>query len=143
LLRRLQGRGQEVPSAFAAETERSEQLAMATVMEAERKLGFDPRDVSAEKRGYDIEASVPGTGCVRFIELKGRARGATTVTITKNEILTALNKPDEFILAIGLVDGDRVELRYIRRPFQNEPDFLVTSSNFALDELFELGTPPA
>jgi hypothetical protein len=79
---------------------------------------------------------------LRFIEVKGRAEGAKTVTITKNEILTALNKPDEFILAIGVIDGDRVELRGIRRPFHREPDFLATRVNFAVDELLVRGTAP-
>ena len=37
---------------------------------------------------------------MRFIEVKGRVAGATSVTITKNEILTALNKPDDYILAL-------------------------------------------
>ena len=37
---------------------------------------------------------------ITSIEVKGRAVGAKTVTITKNEILTGLNKPDEFILAV-------------------------------------------
>ena len=32
-----------------------------------------------------------------------RFKGAKTVTITKNEILTGLNKPDEFILAIVII----------------------------------------
>jgi hypothetical protein len=46
-----------------------------------------------------------GTGKLRFIEVKGRVAGASTVSVTKNEILTALNKPDDFILAIVSVDG--------------------------------------
>ena len=75
---------------------------MHAVMEAEERLGFMPRDVSDQKLGYDVESSIPGTGLLRFIEVKGRVRGAKTVTITKNEILTGLNKPDEFILAIVL-----------------------------------------
>ena len=58
-----------------------------------------------------------GTGKLRFIEVKGRVAGADTVTLTKNEILTALNKPDEFILAIVEVDGDIVSTpRYILVP---------------------------
>ncbi len=69
---------------------------MVATMEAERRLRFVPRDVSAEKYGYNIELSIPGTGCLRFIEAKGRVKGAKTVTITKNEILTALNKPEDF-----------------------------------------------
>ena len=49
---------------------------MDAVMAAERRLGYVPRDVSAEKLGYDIESAVPGTGRLRFIEVKGRADGA-------------------------------------------------------------------
>ena len=73
---------------------------MEAVMAYERALGFVPRDVSALKCGYDIESKVPGTGRLRFIEVKGRAAGAETVTVTKNEILTGLNKPDEFLLSL-------------------------------------------
>lgn len=66
----------------------------------------------------------------------GRAAGADTVTLTKNEILTALNKPDEFILAIVEVDGDIASSpHYITHPFTREPDFGVTSVNYALREL--------
>lgn len=46
------------------------------------------------------------TGRLRFIEVKGRVRGATTVTVTKNEILTALNKPDDFILTVVEAEGE-------------------------------------
>ena len=84
----------------------------------------------------------PGTGKLRFIEVKGRVTGASTVTITKNEILTALNKPEDFILAIGLIEGERVDLRYLRRPFQREPDFAVTSVNYDLDELLAHAEDP-
>ena len=61
---------------------------------------------------------MPGTGELRFIEVKGRVAGAETVTVTRNEILTALNKPDDFILAVVEVDGDQPATpRYVRRPF--------------------------
>ena len=131
-----------VPPDHAFETERSEKLAMAAVMEAERTLGYEPRDVSAQKLGYDIESSIPDTGRLRFIEVKGRVKGAKTVTITKNEILTALNKPDDFILAIVQIDGDRATPYYVMRPFQREPDFGVTSVNYALSEILEAAEEP-
>lgn len=141
LLARLGGR--TLPPTFAADTARSERLAMAATMEAERALGFVPRDVSAEKCGYDIESSIPQTGCLRFIEVKGRADGAKTVTLTKNEILTALNKPEDFILSIVLTDGEKAATpRYVREPFQREPDFGVTSVNYALDELLAKAEDP-
>jgi len=112
-----------------------ELLAMQMVMEAEKQLGNEPRDVSAEKCGWDIESKVPGAGKLRFIEVKGRVAGALTVTVTRNEILAALNKPDDFILAIGQVQDDKRDLRYIRRPFQMEPDFCVESVNYNLGDL--------
>ena len=52
-------------------------------MEVERALGNTPRDREDEKLGYDIESAVPGAGRLRFIEVKGRAAGAATVTVTQ------------------------------------------------------------
>lgn len=96
-----------------------------------------------EHPGYDIESKDPTTNCLRFIEVKGKAAGATTVTISKTQILIALNKPDDFILAIVEVDGDTArEPRYIRCPFQREPDFGVTSVNYNLAELLARGEKP-
>jgi Domain of unknown function (DUF3883) len=144
LLRRLQGTASSAPPTFASDTERSEQLAMQAVMEAERRLGFQPRDVSAQKLGYDIESTIVGTGRLRFLEVKGRVAGARTVTVTKNEILTALNKPDDFLLAIvELNDGAVRSARYVRQPFQCEPDFGVTSVNYDLGELLARSEEPA
>lgn len=122
-------------AASARERARVERLAMDAVMAAERSLGFEPRDVGAQKLGYDVESRIPGEGSLRFIEVKGRVKGADTVTITKNEILTALNKPGSFILALVEVEGDRATPRYVRTPFIREPDFGVTSVNYNLREL--------
>jgi len=116
-----------------------ELLAMQMVMEAEKRLGNEPRDVSGEKCGYDIESKVLSDGKLRFIEVKGRVAGAITVTVTRNEILTALNKPDDFILAIGQVEDGRQKLVYIRQPFRQEPDFAVESINYNLADLLKLG----
>jgi SNF2 family DNA or RNA helicase len=124
------------------DTKAVELAAMAAAVAAERALGYEPRDVSAAKVGYDVESRVPGTGKLRFIEVKGRATGATTVTITKNEILTALNKPEDFVLALVIVDGEQTSVRYVREPFAREPDFGVTSVNYDLDELWVRGTDP-
>ncbi len=131
------------PPTFAKDRQRIAELAMAKVMETERALGRNPRDVHEENRGYDIESSIPGTGRLLFIEAKGRAPDARTVTVTRNEILTALNKPDEFILAVVHVDDETAKTpRYIRRPFQREPDFGVESVNYDLSELLVRGEEP-
>jgi hypothetical protein len=115
---------------------------MQAVMETERRLGYLPQDVHVENYGYDIESSIPDTGKLRFIEVKGRITGAPTVTVTKNEILTAFNKPDDFVLALVLIDEDTVTTKYVTRPFSREPDFGVTSINYRLDELLAKAQDP-
>lgn len=160
LLRQLRDAQGAEPDLFARDTKRSELLAMDAVLAAERRLGYEPRDVSAAKVGYDIESRVPNTGRLRFIEVKGRVQGADNVTVSKNEILTALNKPDDWILALVQVpvalassEDDAVPIsasvagdcsvRYVHRPFGREPDFGVTSVNYRLRELWDRGEAPA
>lgn len=176
LLDRLSGQRQSQPDLFARETKRVEDAAMAAVMAAEQSLGFIPRDVSRENLGYDIESLIPENHAVvggqpsavsrlRFLEVKGRIEGAQTVTITKNEIFTAFNKPEEWILALVRVPAEadtpadvteelvrerrtayRVtpgcEVRYLRQPFSREPDFGVTSVNYDLKEFWARGEEP-
>ena len=61
---------------------------------------------------------------------------ADTVTVTRNEIMTALNAPERFILAVVVVDGGHAAApRYVRRPFVNEPDAGAVSVTFRLGEL--------
>ena len=136
------GAGQRIPT-FAHDTKMVELKAMATVIEAERKLGFDPKDVSSQKLGWDLESSIPDTGKLRFIEVKGRGDGAATVTVTRNEIMAALNKPEDFILAVVMMDNDRATVRYARRPFEKEPDFNATSVNYDLEKLLAQAEEPA
>ena len=115
------------------------------VMETERGLGFEPTDRELDKLGYDIESRYPATGKLRFIEVKGRRSDADTVTVTKNEILYSLNKPDDFILALvlfGSGDDDTPRVRYVRRPFQREPDFGAASVNYALKDLLATAEDP-
>ena len=135
--------GQDGRPPQSIETEHSERLAMDAIMATERRLGFVPKDVSAQNLGYDIESAIPGTGLLRFLEAKGRVNGAKTVTLTKNEILTGLNKPDEFILAIALIDEDKTDVRYVRKPFEKEPDFKATSVNYDLAALLAQAKEPA
>jgi SNF2 family DNA or RNA helicase len=136
--------GSDAVAAYARETRAVEKIAMQAVMDTERRLGYEPRDVAGAKCGYDIESRDPGGASrLRFLEVKGRVAGADTVTVTKNEILTALNKPDQYILAIVQVDGKRVEsVTYVRNPFGREPDFGVTSVNYRLQELLDKGGRP-
>ncbi len=117
---------------------------MQSVIMAELHLGNDPRDVSKHNLGYDVESKDRETGRLRMIEVKGRGKGAETVTITRNEIVTALNKPEDFILALVEVDGEHAaEPRYVRRPFDKEPGFTEVSANHDLKKLLAMSEPPS
>ncbi|MCZ2207311.1 helicase-related protein [Cylindrospermopsis raciborskii] len=163
LIGRLSGKKENEGRIFAKETKRIEKIAMEAVMEAEKRLGYEPRDVSDQKCGYDIESHMTGTGRLRFIEVKGRVEGADTVTVTKNEILVALNKPEDFLLALVSVSQSeelresgtskvreapatckeqKYEIRYIWHPFHKEPDFDVSSVNYKWEELWAKGLAP-
>ena len=116
---------------------------MDAVMEAERALGCEPKDVSATKGiGHDIE-SKPPEGKLRFIEVKGRAEGATQVTLTTNEVRCAINTPDQFILAVAMVAEDAVpEMTYIRDYTFKERGKDEVATAFKLAGLLEYGGEP-
>ena len=136
--------GETAPgSSHPVDTQVSAAKARAAVMEIERNLGYEPIDREVEKLGYDVESRVPGTGKLRFIEVKGRISGAETITVTKNEILYSFNKPDDFILAIvEFMPDDSQRIHYVRKPFQREPDFGVTSVNYNFTELLYKAEEP-
>ena len=127
----------------AADMQASAAKARAVIMEIERKLGFEPVDRETERLGYDIESRVAGTGKLRFLEVKGRVSGADTITVTRNEILYSLNKPEDFILAIVEFAGDEHRVHYVREPFKREPDFGVTSVNYSFSELLARAGSPS
>jgi hypothetical protein len=120
---------------------------MRAVMDAERALGHEVIDVSAQKCGWDVtslpravDGKLPPS---RHIEVKGRVKGSTTVTVSRNEILYGLNQQDKFILALVFVDGDQHEGPfYVTKPFTLEPDWAVTSINLDLSELLNKATSP-
>lgn len=117
---------------------------MRAVMAIERELGFTPRDRSADNCGYDIESVVPDElhakgPALRMIEVKGRAAGATTVTVSHNEVMCALNRPDAFVLALVEVDGNTTRTSYIAHPFTSPPDYAAASTNYDIARLKEAG----
>ncbi|SEO80358.1 SNF2 family N-terminal domain-containing protein [Rhodopseudomonas pseudopalustris] len=125
------------------DTQAAAARAREIIMEIERGLGFIPVDREFDKLGYDIESAIPNTGRLRFLEVKGRVSGAATITVTRNEILYSLNKPDDFILAIvEFFDGGTHKVHYVRRPFQREPDFGAASVNYEFKELLAAAEHP-
>ncbi|MDQ7797289.1 MAG: DUF3883 domain-containing protein, partial [Spirochaetia bacterium] len=142
LIKAMQGRS--LPSStYAQDTQENAARARAIVMEVERGLGCEPIDVELQKVGYDIESYDPRTGQLRFIEVKGRVSGAPTITVTRNEVLYSLNKPDQYILAIVefFEDGSHT-VHYVRTPFAKEPDFGVVSQNYDFSQLLERAEEP-
>ena len=127
------------------ERKRVELLAMKTVIKTEQALGRIPRDVSAKRGlGYDIESKDPKSGRLYFIEVKGRKAGAATVTLTKNEILAALNASEFFRLAIVVIDGDSVAQPVYIKDFDfGQPGFGQTSANYEIKTLLKFGGAPA
>ncbi|WP_312263158.1 helicase-related protein [Candidatus Igneacidithiobacillus taiwanensis] len=141
----LQRKGEPGWTADADARSRIERIAMQAVMDAERALGHEVIDVSAQKCGWDITSLPPARDGrlpeSRHIEVKGRAKGQTIITVTRNEILYGLNQRDKFLLAIVLVDGDQHEGPfYVREPFSQEPDWAVSSINLDLDALLARAT---
>ncbi|MCP5147025.1 MAG: DUF3883 domain-containing protein [Pseudomonadales bacterium] len=127
---------------------RVERVAMNAVIAVEQGFGFEVKDMSAEKCGWDVTARPPANpdGSIkpdRHIEVKGRAKGQSTITVSRNEIIYALNQTDKFLLAVVIVDGDGFEgPHYIRNPFSTEPDFGVASINYDLSDLLSRAVSP-
>lgn len=127
---------------------RVERVAMDAVMQAEQALGHQVSDVGAEKCGWDVTSRPPANpdGSIkpdRHIEVKGRSKGQSTITVSRNEIIYGLNQADKFILAIVIVDNDSHQGPfYVKNPFTIEPDFGVASINYDLSELLSKAVAP-
>jgi len=145
LLRRLRGETETSPAftADAAARKRIEDLAMNVVRKKEEAHGCRVVNVAAEKCGWDLSSYPPALDGkqpeARHIEVKGKAKGSPTVTITRNEILYAFNQAEKFLLAIVLVDeeGSTEGPFYLRTPFDAEPGWGVSSVNYDLKALLQ------
>lgn len=146
LLRKLRGEPSQddATAAFSADPEarsRIEMLAMNAVRQAEEARGCRVVDVSAQKCGWDITSYAPAIdGKIpesRHIEVKGRIQGASTVTVTRNEIFHSWNQATKYHLAIVLVgENDSIDgPHYITHPFKEEPSWGVASVNYELKAL--------
>ena len=110
LLDRLNNVPQEDRDLTPDDRARIDKLAVAAVMAAERQLGRKPREMQHNNEGYDIESADPKEpGRLRFIEVKGKAVGKTTVTISATQIRHCCNQPDTGIRAIVQTDGDKAQ----------------------------------
>lgn len=139
--------GQPQWSTDAAARARIERIAMQAVFDAEHALGHRTKDVSAQKCGWDITAYIDQPDALpleRHIEVKGRAKGQETITVTANEIRYGLNQKEKFVLAVVVVDGEQAEsVQYIPMPFTQEPDWAEASKNLDLGLLLARAVAPA
>jgi hypothetical protein len=150
LLRKLRGEPPEVGNFAADEAARKriEMLAMDAVRKAEEARGCRVVDVSAAKCGWDLTSYPPEIDGkfpeARHIEVKGRIYGATTVTVTRNEILYGLNQADKFHLAIVFVrDDDSVDgPHFLQSPFDGEPGWGVASITYEIKALMARARKP-
>ena len=147
LLRQLRGEPASDAATFAADPaarSRIELLAMNAVRRAEEARGCRVVDVSAQNCGWDITSYPPAVDGKlpesRHIEVKGRIQGATTVTVTKNEIFRSWNQGNKYHLAIVLVgEDDTIDgPHYVAHPFKEEPGWGVSSVNYDLKALLAL-----
>ena len=136
------GRNKET-SFDAAARKKIELLAMQAVIDAEKEIGRNPKDVSATKGiGYDIE-SIDKDGNLFFIEVKGRIEGSDSITLTYNERQCAKNSPNQFRLAISIIkDGTASKAKYISNVDWGTPGFASESENYNLSKLINLAQDP-
>ena len=141
-------KGETQFSMDAESRSRVERIAMDAVMAAEHSLGFETKDVGDEKCGWDITSRPPANadGSIkpdRHIEVKGRAKGQNTITVSRNEILYGLNQAEKFILAIVIIDGEVFEgPYYVKTPFTEVPDIGVASINYEISDLLSKAVAP-
>ena len=113
-------------------------------MSAEKALGHEPEDVSAQELGYDILSFDPQADVSRFIEMKGRIADADTVMVTRQEVITSLHEPEKYILAVVSVEAGFAHApRYVRNPFNQEPEFGITAIQVKLQTLLDRAEVPA
>ncbi|MGW4099102.1 helicase-related protein [Mycobacterium sp. NPDC004974] len=126
-----------------------ERRGVEAVLVAERSLGRVPVEQASNNPGFDILSKRAGDPNLR-IEVKARIVGADTFSITRTEVLLALNAAPDHRLALVSVhpDGpDLDEVRYISGVFTGaEPSWLnsfgVVSQTLSWDHYWNEGCDP-
>ena len=140
---------QGAPAKDVAEQARArsavERAALDAVLAIERALGHTPVEMPPNNKGYDIESKA-ADGSLLFLEVKGRARGAESFTVTRSEIGVGRNMPGQHILALAEVPAaGSPDVRYIRGAFRDIGDlpFDAISVNLPWRSYFDRGEVPA
>jgi hypothetical protein len=94
-----------------------ERIGMDVAMAYERAQGWEPEDVSAQNRGFDVLSRHPATGGTRFIEVKGRAEEGSII-LTPNEHSTAQRLGRDYWLYVVFHCATEPQLIRISDPAQ-------------------------
>jgi hypothetical protein len=137
------------PSVDPAARQAVERRGVEAALAAERSLGRIPHEQAQNNPGFDILSHAIGGPGIR-IEVKARIEGADTFTITRTEVLTALNAAPDHRLAlvrVSPVGPAHDEIRYIGNAFDGvEPawltDFDVVSQNLSWRDWWDRGGAP-
>ena len=89
---------------------RIEELSMEFVLNYETRENHQPKDVSRENHGWDIE-SFDKNNDLHLIKVKGIADDEKKITITRNEILKVLNY-EHFTMFVVKVKDDKIKSVY-------------------------------
>lgn len=136
-------------SADPAARKAVERRGIEAALAAELSLGRVPTEQASNNPGFDILSKRPGSANVR-IEVKARIAGSDTFTITRTEVLLALNAAPNHRLVMVLVHPDGAhldEVRYLGSLFAGaEPawlnDFGVVSQTMSWDHYWSRGIAP-
>jgi len=136
--------GGPVPD-HAADTAETDRKAVAAVLGVERDLHRVPETMPHTNPGYDVR-SITSDGHLLLIEVKGRVVGASTVHVSKQQLLSALNAPERWILALVEIGPAGERVRYLRGAF-TEADlslhFAETGREFSWSQLWSEAKEPA
>ena len=146
--------GSVAPAGFSLSRAEILRRAIDAVLATEERLGWHAVDLNEAQRnnpGFDIRSRQPGlgdgAGDVKFITVKGRIGAASTVTVSRNEILTALNSPEHFVLALVEMSPSGTDtVRYLRRPFEGRIEgaaFSAASADLTWSVLWEQASAPS
>jgi hypothetical protein len=164
LIDRLQGAQPDELTEMELRLKYVEMAAMHAVMAGERRHGLNPTPVYRFE-SYDILSQGPNPEAgLRMIEVKGFTEGSTDITLTRNEMIHALNRRESWLLALvktprqGAVSGHALQrmvdagavdeataaacqVRYVPLWFSHEPNFGSTGENFDIQTLWAQGAP--
>src|SRR6266540_358432 len=98
-------------------------------MRFERERGWEPQDVSAENRGFDILSQHVTSGGVRFIEVKGRAaRGE--VALTRHEFATSCRLGRDYWLYVVFDCGTQPDILLVQDPAKLDPEPVMAVEHY-------------